>query len=75
MALPIDISFTSQNISMDKLQGDNLNCSTKAGSIITDCCYVEKSKFQTETGRLELKNVHKTSEVHVHKSAELNMSE
>ncbi|EDV37979.1 uncharacterized protein Dana_GF13727 [Drosophila ananassae] len=69
-----EIETHNGNISMDKLQGDNLNCSTKAGSIITDCCYVEKSKFQTETGRLELKNVHKTSEVHVHKSAELNMT-
>lgn len=60
---------------MDKLQGDSLTASTKAGSIITDCCYVEKSKFQTQTGRLELKNVHKSSQVHVHDSADLSMSE
>ncbi|KAI8040085.1 uncharacterized protein LOC128254184 [Drosophila gunungcola] len=62
------------NISVDKLQGDSLNCSTKAGSIVTDCCYVENSKFQTQTGRLELKNVHKTSQVHVHQSGEINMT-
>ncbi|XP_033151948.1 uncharacterized protein LOC117135665 [Drosophila mauritiana] len=62
------------NIAMDKLQGDSLNCSTKAGSIVTDCCYVEKSKFQTQTGRLELKNVHKSSQVHVHQSSDLNMT-
>ncbi|XP_016992787.2 protein FAM185A [Drosophila takahashii] len=69
-----DIETHSGNISMDKLQGDNLNCSTKAGSIVTDCCYVENSSFQTQTGRLELKNVHKSSKVQVHQSAELNMT-
>ncbi|XP_016972432.1 uncharacterized protein LOC108039841 [Drosophila rhopaloa] len=69
-----EIETRNGNISMDKLQGDNLNCSTNAGSIITDCCYVENSKFQTQTGRLELKNVHKTSQVHVHQSAEINMT-
>nr|XP_016941236.1 uncharacterized protein LOC108018228 [Drosophila suzukii] len=69
-----EIETQNGNISMDKLQGDSLNCSTKAGSIVTDCCYVEKSNFQTQTGRLELKNVHKSSQVHVHQSAELNMT-
>ncbi|KAH8300666.1 hypothetical protein KR018_006205 [Drosophila ironensis] len=70
-----EIETHNGNIAMTKLQGDNLKCSTKAGSILTDCCYVEKSRFETQTGRLELKNVHKTSEVHVHQKAELNMSE
>ncbi|XP_022223676.2 uncharacterized protein LOC111074961 [Drosophila obscura] len=69
-----EIETHNGNIELDKLQGDSLKCSTKAGNIITDCCYVEKSKFQTDTGRLELRNVHKTSEVHVHQSAELNMT-
>jgi len=59
---------------LDKLQGDSLRCSTKAGSIKTDCCYVENSKFETKTGQMELKNVHKTSEVHVHESGDLKMS-
>ncbi|XP_001361357.3 uncharacterized protein [Drosophila pseudoobscura] len=69
-----EIETSNGNIELDKLQGDSLKCSTKGGNIITDCCYVEKSKFQTKTGRLELRNIHKTSEVHVHDSAELNMT-
>ncbi|XP_034479351.1 protein FAM185A [Drosophila innubila] len=62
------------NIVLDKLQGDSLKCSTKAGSIKTDCCYVENSKFETTTGQMELKNVHKTSEVHVHDAGDLKMT-
>ncbi|XP_020806653.1 protein FAM185A [Drosophila serrata] len=69
-----EIETHNGNIIMDKLQGDSLTASTKSGSIVTDCCYVEESKFQTETGRLELKNVHKTSQVHVHDSADLSMT-
>lgn len=64
-----------QNLYLDKLQGDDLTCQTNCGNIITDSCYVEKSKFETSTGKLELKNVHKTSEVHIHEAGELKMSE
>ncbi|XP_017061898.1 uncharacterized protein LOC108101873 [Drosophila ficusphila] len=69
-----EIETRNGNINMDKLQGDNLNCTTETGSIITDCCYVENSNFHTQTGRLDLKNVHKTSQVHVYQSGELNMT-
>ncbi|XP_017024884.1 protein FAM185A [Drosophila kikkawai] len=69
-----EIETHNGNISMDKLQGDSLTASTKSGSIVTDCCYVEESKFETATGRLDLKNVHKTSQVHVHDSADLSMT-
>lgn len=69
-----EIETHNGNIVLDKLQGDSLRCSTKAGSIRTDCCYVENSKFETKTGQMELKNVHKTSEVHVHESGDLKMT-
>lgn len=62
------------NISLDKLQGDQLNCKTDAGNISTNSCYVEESKFVTNTGSLQLKNVHKRTEVDVQKSGELNMT-
>ncbi|EDW85675.2 uncharacterized protein Dwil_GK23203 [Drosophila willistoni] len=69
-----EIDSHNGNIFLEKLQGNVLNCSTQSGNISTDCCYVEKSKFQTLTGRLELKNVHKTSEVFVHQVGEINMT-
>ncbi|XP_030376622.1 uncharacterized protein LOC115625617 [Scaptodrosophila lebanonensis] len=69
-----EIKTNNGNIVLNKAQGDSLNCSTKDGGINTDCCYVENSNFQTETGRLELKNVHKCSEVHVHRAGELKMT-
>ncbi|XP_011188622.1 protein FAM185A [Zeugodacus cucurbitae] len=62
------------NISLDKLQGDQLTCKTDAGNITTNSCYVEESKFVTNTGSLQLKNVHKRTEVDVQKSGELNMT-
>ncbi|XP_011214334.2 protein FAM185A [Bactrocera dorsalis] len=62
------------NISLEKLQGDQLSCKTDAGSISTNSCYVEESKFVTNTGSLQLKNVHKRTEVEVQKSGELNMT-
>ncbi|ALC41541.1 CG8187 [Drosophila busckii] len=69
-----EIETHNGNIYMEKLQGDRLTCSTKAGNINTDCCYVDQSKFETTTGQLELKNVHKHSEVHVHQAADINMT-
>ncbi|EDW02301.1 GH21917 [Drosophila grimshawi] len=69
-----EIETLNGNISLDKLQGDSLTCSTQAGDINTDCCYVEKSKFETITGRMELNNVHKTCEVYVHQTGALKMT-
>ncbi|KAH8370669.1 hypothetical protein KR093_004609, partial [Drosophila rubida] len=68
-----EIETHNGNITLDKLQGDSLKCSTKTGSINTDCCYVENSKFETTTGSMELKNVHKISEVNVHEAGDLKM--
>ncbi|KAH8306900.1 hypothetical protein KR044_000539 [Drosophila immigrans] len=69
-----EIETHNGNIVLDKLQGDNLRCSTKTGSINMDCCYVENSKFETKRGSMVLKNVHKTSEVHVHEAGDLKMT-
>ncbi|KAL7737763.1 hypothetical protein ACLKA6_006153 [Drosophila palustris] len=69
-----EIETHNGNIVLDKLQGDSLRCTTKTGNIKTDCCYVENSKFETTTGQMELKNVHKTSEVHVHEAGDLKMT-
>ncbi|KAH8394791.1 hypothetical protein KR222_006030 [Zaprionus bogoriensis] len=68
------IESNNGNLYLDKLQGDSLSCLTKAGNIVVDSCYVEKSKFETTTGKLELKNVHKVSEVQVHEAGELKMT-
>lgn len=59
---------------MDKLQGDYITCKTMSGNISTNCSYVESSKFETDTGSLDLKNVHKKTEVFVHQQGELKMS-
>lgn len=43
--------------------GDCLSAITESGTISTESCYSEESKFVTTNGRLHLKNVHKSSEV------------
>ncbi|XP_065367599.1 uncharacterized protein LOC135960283 [Calliphora vicina] len=62
------------NIILDKLQGDRITCKTNQGNISTNCSYVESSKFETDTGCLDLKNVHKKSAVFVHKKGDLKMT-
>ncbi|KAI8128745.1 hypothetical protein FF38_09972 [Lucilia cuprina] len=62
------------NIILDKLQGDNITCKTCRGNITTNCSYVESSKFETDTGCLDLKNVHKKSAVYLHQKGDLKMT-
>ncbi|XP_075169097.1 uncharacterized protein LOC142241243 [Haematobia irritans] len=62
------------HIFLDKLQGDEILCRTDCGNITTSCCYVESSTFQTNSGHLELKNIHKTTKVHVHREGNLKMT-
>lgn len=62
------------SIFLDKLQGDSINCQTIDGNIKTNSCYVENSKFTTDNGTLELKNIHKTSKVRVNKMGDLFMT-
>lgn len=66
--------FYFKSIVLDKLQGDSITCKTTEGNITTNCSYVELSKFETNTGALDLKNVHKKTSVHVHEKGKLNMS-
>ncbi|XP_055838639.1 uncharacterized protein LOC129906763 [Episyrphus balteatus] len=65
---------TNGSIFLDKLQGDSINCHTIDGNIKTNSCYVESSKFTTDNGTLDLKNIHKTSEVCVNKMGDLFMT-
>lgn len=50
---------------MRKVQGDFFNAITENGMISTDSCYSENSKFITQKGTLQLKNVHKSSEIYL----------
>lgn len=59
---------------MDKLQGDVITCKTKQGNISTNCSYVESSTFETDSGFLDLKNVHKKTKICVHQKGDLKMS-
>uniref|UniRef100_A0A1A9W9P8 Adhesin domain-containing protein n=1 Tax=Glossina brevipalpis TaxID=37001 RepID=A0A1A9W9P8_9MUSC len=61
------------NITLDKLQGDRCTCKTVEGNINTNCSYVEFSKFETSSGSLFLKNIHKHTEVAVNQKGKLNM--
>ncbi|XP_055917145.1 uncharacterized protein LOC129949609 [Eupeodes corollae] len=67
---------TNENgsIFLDKLQGDSINCQTTDGNIKTNSCYVEASKFTTDNGTLDLKNIHKTTEVCVNQMGDLFMT-
>lgn len=60
---------------MDKLQGDLMYCKTFQGNISLNSCYVESSHFVTETGSLNLKNLHKKSEVYVLKEGNVEICE
>ncbi|KAM7341901.1 protein FAM185A [Cochliomyia hominivorax] len=62
------------NIILDKLQGDAITCKTNNGNITTNCSYVESSKFETNAGCLDLKNVHKKSVVLVNQKGDLKMT-
>uniref|UniRef100_A0A1I8Q8P5 Adhesin domain-containing protein n=1 Tax=Stomoxys calcitrans TaxID=35570 RepID=A0A1I8Q8P5_STOCA len=62
------------HIILDKLQGDEILCKTDSGNISTSCCYVESSTFETNNGLLDLKNIHKTTNVLVHRDGNLKMS-
>ncbi|XP_061394197.1 protein FAM185A [Musca vetustissima] len=59
------VTNNNGHIILDKLQGDEILCKTDNGNITTNCCYVESSVFETNAGDLDLKNIHKTSQVNV----------
>uniref|UniRef100_A0A182PKJ9 DUF4097 domain-containing protein n=1 Tax=Anopheles epiroticus TaxID=199890 RepID=A0A182PKJ9_9DIPT len=47
------------NIFLDKLQGGSVSASTEAGTISVNASYSNRSTFQTQSGDLELKSIHK----------------
>lgn len=66
LANQIDIRTRGHgNIHLAKMQGDLLYAICDSGSITTESCYSEASKFVTLNGRLVLRNVHKFSEMYL----------
>ncbi|XP_055686588.1 uncharacterized protein LOC129791939 [Lutzomyia longipalpis] len=61
------------NVSLEKVQGEELQVDCKAGSISTESCYSTNSKFSTQTGNLVLNNVHRCAEVNVLEEGNLTM--
>ncbi|XP_037948784.1 uncharacterized protein LOC119680165 [Teleopsis dalmanni] len=61
-------------ITLNKPLGNMLKCRTISGNITTNSCYSNSSFFETDFGRLKLKNVHKQSKVVVHKNGRLEMT-
>lgn len=68
------VHLCQQNISINKAQGDRLEALCETGKISTQSCYVEESKFVAIQGHLDLKNVHKQSEIHLPDGGSLNVT-
>lgn len=49
-----------------------MKAQTESGRITTECCYSEESKFVTNNGELQLKNIHKSSEISLTNGGKLN---
>lgn len=56
--------FIPQNIHLNQVLGDSMTAISENGTISTNSCYAENSKFITQKGGLHLKNVHKKSELY-----------
>lgn len=67
-------SLIFQDIYLHKILGDRLTAISENGVISTDSCYSENSKFITQKGELQLKNVHKQSELFVLDGGRLNVT-
>lgn len=68
------VIYLFQKIYLQNTLGDHLTAISENGLIHTDSCYSENSKFITQRGNLQLKNVHKRSELYVLDGGELNVS-
>lgn len=55
--------IASQPIHVQNVLGDSLTAITESGTISTEACYAEQSKFVTQKGGLQLSNVHKSAEL------------
>lgn len=63
-----------QEISINKIQGNDLEATCETGKITTNSCYVEDSRFIAIQGHLDLKNVHKNSEIYLPDGGSLNVT-
>lgn len=54
--------------------GPSLDMSTDTGDIIVSSCYSDQSKFSTQTGTLQLRNVHNESYVAVYGEGDVTMA-
>lgn len=54
-----------QTIHLNQVLGDSLTAISENGTISTNSCYAENSKFITQKGGFQLKNVHKKSELYL----------
>lgn len=59
---------------MKNALGDRLTAITESGDISTESCYSENSKFITQKGGLQLKNVHKSCELLSLDGGEVNVT-
>lgn len=63
-----------QEIVLNKAQGNELEAICETGKITTNSCYVENSKFIAIQGHLDLKNVHKSSEIYLPDGGSLSVT-
>lgn len=56
------------------MSGDNFIASCESGTMSVEACYAEKSRFLAIHGHMDLKNVHKQSEVHLPDGGSLTMT-
>lgn len=59
---------------MNQVLGDSLTAISENGTISTNSCYSENSKFITQKGNLHLKNVHKKSELYLLDGGDLDVT-
>ena len=71
----VNISSGDGDVVSDKrFLGPSLDITTDSGDISVSSCYSDQSKFSTQTGNLDLRNVHNDSYVAVYDEAEVKMT-
>lgn len=63
----------SGNISLEKIQGEELQVDSDSGTISTESCYSTFSKFTSKSGNMALNSVHRTTEVNILEQGNLQM--
>ena len=76
-AIQGSVSITSGEgdvVSDKRFLGPSLDVTTDSGDISVSSCYSDQSKFSTQTGNLDLRNVHNDSYVAVYEEGQVKMS-